>query len=372
VIDLAPDKQEDTEEDKHSADYDQDKELEKFLEQQDRVAVEKRQRKTTDRHDETAEGNKSEGDDDENELDRFLAEQDRVAVEKRQQTNSGNADSTDVEYLQKALGSWSMGVSSISEATEPSNGACAQAPNDSKLTDGPTTPTKASEFQRSQRTAPLGAAFNVENADQSKGIRSIPPSEDCTLLECLKDHVCVEVLDGNNMYACEGCSQDLKSKGQSRSIRRSPKQENSDGSSDSDEQEEIEVKVTVKSPATKQNLLWETPPILVMHLKRFETTERRKLRKIDKFVSFPLSLDLSNFFHRDAAIEQIMYELYGVVEHHGSLHSGHYVAYVKEDRSVLPCERIFCRAGSPSGPYFPNNVCASRHQKMEQMRPGTT
>ncbi len=90
------------------------------------------------------------------------------------------------------------------------------------------------------------------------------------------------------------------------------------------------MKVEVRSPATKQVLIWDTPPVLVLNLKRFAQTERGRMRKSDRPVPFPLELDLSAFCHRDSEAEATSYRLYGVVEHSGSLHSGHYVAYSRE------------------------------------------
>ena len=56
-------------------------------------------------------------------------------------------------------------------------------------------------------------------------------------------------------------------------------------------------------------------------------------RKIVKAVNFSTTLDLTPFCSKDCRTpsisNQYLYSLYGVVEHSGSLRSGHYVAYVK-------------------------------------------
>jgi ubiquitin carboxyl-terminal hydrolase 4/11/15 len=98
--------------------------------------------------------------------------------------------------------------------------------------------------------------------------------------------------------------------------------------------------------ATKKFDLWNTPDILVVHLKRFSNS--RTLRdKIDAFIDFPVEgLDLKDMV-RERAIaknlveqgtdisslnltnldEPLIYDLFGVDEHMGGLGGGHYRAY---------------------------------------------
>ena len=98
--------------------------------------------------------------------------------------------------------------------------------------------------------------------------------------------------------------------------------------------------------ATKKFDLWNTPDILVVHLKRFSNS--RTLRdKIDAFIEFPVQgLDLKDMV-RERAIakklvdqgtdiaslnltnldEPLIYDLFGVDEHIGGLGGGHYRAY---------------------------------------------
>ena len=54
------------------------------------------------------------------------------------------------------------------------------------------------------------------------------------------------------------------------------------------------------------------------------------MRKVDQFVRFPRTLDVSPFCHQESGegADACVYELYGLVEHHGSMSGGHYVAYV--------------------------------------------
>ena len=59
-------------------------------------------------------------------------------------------------------------------------------------------------------------------------------------------------------------------------------------------------------------------------------------KKVNKHVTFPVILDLAAFCSSTCVAlphmsldPTVLYSLYGVVEHSGSLRGGHYVAYVK-------------------------------------------
>lgn len=85
--------------------------------------------------------------------------------------------------------------------------------------------------------------------------------------------------------------------------------------------------------AWKQFHLYRTPPILIIHLKRFHysaTTHRRD--KIDSLIDFPLkNLDLRNqVMFWDPGHEPI-YDCYAVSNHFGGLGGGHYTAYALND-----------------------------------------
>jgi len=76
----------------------------------------------------------------------------------------------------------------------------------------------------------------------------------------------------------------------------------------------------------KQMALWKAPPILVVHLKRFQYYKER-WRKSNRLVNFPItSLDPSPWMVEKPK-EEIKYELYAIVNHFGRLGSGHYTAY---------------------------------------------
>merc|ERR1719458_1954482 len=95
-------------------------------------------------------------------------------------------------------------------------------------------------------------------------------------------------------------------------------------------------KETVYSNASKQLLIFCPPPVLTIHLKRFQQTTFN-LRKVNRHVEFPLELDLAPFCSSTAfsapnvgaGAREIKYALYAVVEHSGRLQGGHYTAFIK-------------------------------------------
>lgn len=118
----------------------------------------------------------------------------------------------------------------------------------------------------------------------------------------------------------------------------------------------------VKRKASKQLTLARLPPILLIHLKRFEANGRFS-DKIDTFVDFPMkSLDLTNYMppplppgvdkgQPNGAISHspqdprtqlppYKYDLYGVTNHIGNLSSGHC--------ELFSCAFVPCISCSPS------------------------
>ncbi|KAL7566209.1 hypothetical protein ACA910_011279 [Epithemia clementina (nom. ined.)] len=88
--------------------------------------------------------------------------------------------------------------------------------------------------------------------------------------------------------------------------------------------------------AWKQFFLYRTPPILIIHLKRFQysaTTHRRD--KISLFIDFPLKgLDLSEHVMHWSEDEKPIYDCYAVSNHYGGLGGGHYTAHALNDDGV--------------------------------------
>ncbi|XP_018403613.1 PREDICTED: ubiquitin carboxyl-terminal hydrolase 16 [Cyphomyrmex costatus] len=131
---------------------------------------------------------------------------------------------------------------------------------------------------------------------------------ECSVESCLNQFTALELMTGSNKVVCEACTAREK--------------KNQEGSSK-----------MVCTSSTKQYLISQVPPILILHLKRFQT-QRVGFRKVFKHVSFPILLDLAPVCtdHK----KRRLYALYGVVEHSGTVHGGHYVAYVKTRLPLSP------------------------------------
>lgn len=140
-----------------------------------------------------------------------------------------------------------------------------------------------------------------------------PSSKECSIQSCLHQFTSVELLMGNNKLLCESCTE------------RRQKQLRKSSSAD----KKVEK---IYTSARKQMLISSLPPVITLHLKRFHQAGMN-LRKVNRHVDFPLILDLAPFCSVScknlAAGERVLYSLYGIVEHSGSMRGGHYTAYVK-------------------------------------------
>ncbi|NXG15464.1 UBP45 hydrolase, partial [Grallaria varia] len=154
---------------------------------------------------------------------------------------------------------------------------------------------------------------NPQNAFQTLSQSYITSSKECSVQSCLYQFTSVELLMGNNKLLCESCTE-RKQKYQKKTNSTEKKLEG------------------VYTNARKQLLISSVPAILILHLKRFHQAGL-SLRKVNRHVDFPLILDLAPFCAAscknvtDGA--RVLYSLYGIVEHSGSMRGGHYAAYVK-------------------------------------------
>ncbi|XP_017594995.1 PREDICTED: ubiquitin carboxyl-terminal hydrolase 45 isoform X2 [Corvus brachyrhynchos] len=152
-----------------------------------------------------------------------------------------------------------------------------------------------------------------QNAFQTLSQSYITSSKECSVQSCLYQFTSVELLMGNNKLLCESCTE-RKQKYQKKTSSTEKKMEG------------------VYTNARKQLLISSVPAILILHLKRFHQAGL-SLRKVNRHVDFPLILDLAPFCAAscknvmDGA--RVLYSLYGIVEHSGSMRGGHYAAYVK-------------------------------------------
>jgi len=74
------------------------------------------------------------------------------------------------------------------------------------------------------------------------------------------------------------------------------------------------------------------PPVLQLHLKRFEyDPSSGMMRKLQQAFTYPTRLKLGGFLAKgaDKAAPSPVYRLYAVLSHAGNVGSGHYVAYVR-------------------------------------------
>lgn len=119
-----------------------------------------------------------------------------------------------------------------------------------------------------------------------------------TILDCVEKYCQMEQLEETEMWYCNRCKEHVR--------------------------------------AWKQFHLYRAPPVLIIHLKRFQysaSTHRRD--KINTFIDFPLEgLDLSEVVMHWEQGEEPIYDCYAVSNHYGGLGGGHYTAYALHDDGV--------------------------------------
>uniref|UniRef100_A0A182QHB3 USP domain-containing protein n=1 Tax=Anopheles farauti TaxID=69004 RepID=A0A182QHB3_9DIPT len=180
----------------------------------------------------------------------------------------------------------------------------------------PLLPSGLSEHNEEKDSGGIGETRRnrqrtLSHADWSNTIAPRYQCEDgeYSVQSCFNNFTAVELMTGNNKVCCEACTERINGK---------------NGKS-------------VNTNATKQFLISQPPAVLILHLKRFQVGLRGVFKKLNKPVSFPFVLDIAPFCgskvkrasHIRPGQKKILYALYGLVEHSGSMHGGHYVAYVK-------------------------------------------
>ena len=82
-----------------------------------------------------------------------------------------------------------------------------------------------------------------------------------------------------------------------------------------------------------QNKLQELPPVLILHLKRFKCTTNQ-IYKLQNKVNFPIyDLHMRDQVACPQPDTCYDYDLFGVVNHFGTLGGGHYTSYVKNNEN---------------------------------------
>ncbi|XP_056015892.1 ubiquitin carboxyl-terminal hydrolase 16-like isoform X3 [Ostrea edulis] len=87
--------------------------------------------------------------------------------------------------------------------------------------------------------------------------------------------------------------------------------------------------------AYKRLLVFQPPPVLVIHIDRFRMNDVSHLTKNTERVQYPRRLSLAKFCskaNKTIPKEDMVYELYAVVVHAGGIGGGHYYAYVNTTR----------------------------------------
>lgn len=133
--------------------------------------------------------------------------------------------------------------------------------------------------------------------------RPSPEKQECSVQSALFHFTEVEHLTHNNSLLCITCTR--RQKGSQK----------------------------VYTDGLKQMLISSPPPVLTLHLKRFQQVGF-SVCKVNRHVQFPQVLDLAPYCTANCkgvpeGQAQVLYSLYGIVEHSGTMRSGHYTAYVK-------------------------------------------
>ncbi|XP_026175285.1 ubiquitin carboxyl-terminal hydrolase 16 isoform X2 [Mastacembelus armatus] len=156
--------------------------------------------------------------------------------------------------------------------------------------------------------------YTVVNQDPELAFHTLatrmpPENQECSVQSCLFHFTQVEILTQTNSLLCVTCTKQQPNKGKAAESKK------------------------IYTDALKQMLISSPPPVLTLHLKRFQQNGY-SICKVNRHVQFPLILDLAPFCtvrckNVAEADSQILYSLYGIVEHSGTMRSGHYTAYVK-------------------------------------------
>ncbi len=106
----------------------------------------------------------------------------------------------------------------------------------------------------------------------------------------------------------------------------------------------------IKKTVLKRSALCFLPPILILHLKRWMPNLSKKRKKVHA----PTLMDLSPFTQMT---DSTMYELFGIINHEGSMQHGHYYAYICKGNEWFSMNDHFVQTISPDQLIHENNYC---------------
>ncbi|XP_054982085.1 ubiquitin carboxyl-terminal hydrolase 16 isoform X2 [Sorex araneus] len=185
--------------------------------------------------------------------------------------------------------------------------------------------------------APGSPAYEVVNEDPETAFCTLASREafspdECSIQHCLYQFTRNEKLRDANQLLCEVCTR-RQYHGPKANVKGEKKH--------------------VYTNAKKQMLISLAPPVLTLHLKRFQQAGFN-LRKVNRHVKFPEILDLAPFCTlkcKNVAEEntRVLYSLYGVVEHSGTMRSGHYTAYAKARTANSHLSNLVLHGDLPQG-----------------------
>jgi len=137
--------------------------------------------------------------------------------------------------------------------------------------------------------------FQPLNLEHSTEIFSQKLASNSTIFDCISMFMNEEQLLQDNLWYCSNCKEHVR--------------------------------------AFKKMSVWQLPPIIFIHFKRFRFNLIYRGAKINTLIDFPLrDLDLSACFEKKPDVELPKYDLIGVVNHFGSLSGGHYTASIYNDQ----------------------------------------
>ncbi|CAD5223951.1 unnamed protein product [Bursaphelenchus okinawaensis] len=161
---------------------------------------------------------------------------------------------------------------------------------------------------KSFRESPIMSIFNLTTANQihcgscntgsltfaesTQIMLELPMQSSCHITQCLQSHFRDLILDGSSAWNCPRCERKQRSR--------------------------VEQKV------------WVLPPVLVILLKRVKQNMDGTFEKNTIGVDFDIhNLDMAPYMHQKAAKQNSKYRLYAITNHSGTMNSGHYTAFVK-------------------------------------------